>query len=58
MNTTQFEKWLNAYGACWEKGDSKAILSLFSDDSYYYETPFDEPMVGLAEIEKYWSEGA
>lgn len=58
MNSVQFEKWLNTYGECWEKGDAKAITSLFSDDAYYYETPFDEPMIGHSEIEQYWSDGA
>lgn len=58
MDIRQFEEWLSAYGTCWEEGDSKGITDLFAENAHYYETPFSEPMVGLAAIEKYWSEGA
>ena len=53
-----FESWLIEYGDCWKIGDSEGIRELFSDNAHYYETPFDDPMVGLEAIEKYWQEGA
>jgi hypothetical protein len=53
----QFEAWLNSYGRCWESGDSSAIKNLFTDDARYYETPFDEPMIGLEAISNYWRKG-
>ena len=52
------KKWLDAYGAAWEAGDSQAVIELFADDAEYYETPFDAPMVGKDAIHQYWSEGA
>jgi uncharacterized protein (TIGR02246 family) len=52
------QRWLNRYGAAWETGDPDAAAALFSDDASYRETPFDEPMVGKAEIRRYWQEGA
>ncbi len=58
MDANKFFLWLSRYGKCWETGDSNEITNLFSDDAYYYETPFDDPMVGLTSIKKYWSEGA
>lgn len=58
MNLEEFKSWLEHYGRYWETGDSKKILELFSDDARYYETPFDEPLVGWQEIQRYWSEGA
>ncbi len=58
LNLTEFETWLSLYGKYWENGDSKSIRNLFSEGARYYETPFDEPMVGLDTIEQYWSEGA
>ncbi|WP_066018616.1 nuclear transport factor 2 family protein [Endozoicomonas atrinae] len=58
MKIEQFKTWLELYKKCWESGDSKGITELFSEDARYYETPFDEPMVGSAAIERYWLEGA
>lgn len=58
MNTESFEKWLEAYGECWESGDANAITRLFSAKARYYETPFDEPMIGRDAIAEYWEEGA
>jgi hypothetical protein len=53
-----FEEWLDAYGEAWQKGDAQAAIDLFSDNAKYYETPFNEPMIGKQAIQKYWSEGA
>ena len=55
---SDFRKWLDAYGAAWEKGDAAAAADLFSEDARYYETPFQEPMVGKEAIHSYWREGA
>lgn len=54
----EFEKWLDAYGAVWEAGDAQTAIELFTDDAEYYETPFDDPMIGRDAIQQYWSEGA
>jgi hypothetical protein len=53
-----FENWLRKYGDAWEKGDPDAAEALFTSDAQYYETPFDDPMVGLDEIYKYWKDNA
>ena len=58
INMERFDVWLSAYGKCWESGDSKGITELFTDNAHYFETPFDEPMVGIKAIEQYWREGA
>lgn len=58
MDIATFEAWLDAYGQCWESGDSKGIVRLFSAEARYYETPFDEPMAGRDAIARYWEEGA
>lgn len=54
----EFEKWLDAYGAAWQAGDAQAAIELFADDAEYYETPFDDPMIGKDAISQYWTEGA
>ena len=58
LSSNKFEEWLDNYGAAWQEGDARAAIELFSDGAEYYETPFDEPMVGKDAIHKYWSEGA
>jgi ketosteroid isomerase-like protein len=58
LSLEEYKKWLDDYGEAWQKGDADAAIGLFSDGAEYYETPFDEPMVGKEAIHKYWSEGA
>lgn len=58
LDPDAFEGWLRAYQRAWETGDPDAAVALFADDAAYYETPFDEPMVGAEAIRRYWSEGA
>ena len=58
ISMNDFKKWLDAYGAAWESGDAQAAGKLFSEETEYYETPFDEPMVGQVAIHRYWDAGA
>ncbi len=58
LDRSTFEEWLRAYGQTWEAGDPDAAVALFTATAAYYETPFDEPMVGAEAIRQYWSEGA
>ena len=53
-----FAKWLDAYGTTSKENDAKASSELFAEDARYYESPFDEPLVGRAAIYQYWSQGA
>ena len=55
-NRDTFGEWLDAYGRAWETGDPEAAARLFAEDAAYYETPFDEPMRGRAQISEYWSD--
>ena len=54
----QFERWLIGYGKAWESGNPHLAVELFTDDARYFETPFDEPMIGRQTIYRYWSDGA
>lgn len=56
MNRQSLENWLHLYGQAWEKGDSEMAAALFTKDARYYETPFDDPLVGRAAIRRYWAE--
>ncbi len=53
-----FDNWLRRYGDAWEKGDSGSTKALFTSDVHYYETPFDDPMIGIDVIYKYWKDNA
>lgn len=53
-----FKMWLDMYGTASRENDPKASTELFTRDAEYYETPFDDPMVGEEAIYQYWSEGA
>jgi len=58
MTIDDVRQWLNRYGNAWVAGDPDAVVQLFSADAAYYETPFDEPMIGTEAIRRYWTEGA
>lgn len=58
ISLKDFENWLRKYGDAWEKGDPDAAEALFTSDAQYYETPFDDPLIGLDEIYKYWKDNA
>lgn len=53
-----FRKWLDMYGKASEDGDPKAAAELFSQNAEYYETPFDDPMIGHDGVYRYWSGSA
>ncbi len=58
MESGEFARWLDRYGAAWKQGDADAVQELFTADATYHEVPFDEPMVGVDAIRRYWTEGA
>lgn len=58
LNLETFNAWLEMYGKASAENDSQASAVLFAPNAKYYETPFDEPMVGRNAIYKYWRLGA
>ncbi len=55
MDKSALAAWLDAYGEAWKNRDPDAIAKLYTEDAAYYETPYDEPMRGLAAIREYAS---
>jgi hypothetical protein len=47
-------QWLNAYIGAWKSYQPEQIAALFSDDAFYYYTPFDAPLVGRQAIVDSW----
>ena len=58
MTMNDFRRWLDRYGEAWMARDPAAVVALFSAGAAYYETPFDQPMVGSRAIHQYWTDGA
>jgi hypothetical protein len=50
-----FKEWMDMYGKACEDSDPKIAAELFTQNAEYYETPFDEPMIGQDAIYRYWS---
>ncbi|HKQ60753.1 MAG TPA: nuclear transport factor 2 family protein [Candidatus Polarisedimenticolaceae bacterium] len=55
MDAPALDAWLRAYGFAWEQRDPDAVAPLFTPDVEYRETPFTEPLRGLAELREYWA---
>ena len=58
LRMNAFGSWLEKYGEASREGDPQASANLFSQDAEYYESPFDDPIVGRDAIYQYWSAGA
>lgn len=58
LTVDTFQRWMESYGKASKENDPRASANLFSADAKYYETPFDEPMIGHEAIFQYWNNGA
>ncbi len=47
---------INAFGKGWSKGNIELLMSVFSPDAVYVETPFSEPQRGAAAVRRFWVE--
>ena len=51
-----YRQLLETFGQGWGAGDVEAILSVFSPDAVFLETPFSEQSVGSDAIRAYWKD--
>ena len=58
IDDESFRSWLDAYGHAWEAQDPEGSAALYREDALYFETPFDEPMRGVAAVRDYAAEAA
>ena len=58
LTSNEFKQWLEQYGKASQENDAKASAELFTQNARYYESPFDDPMVGREAIYQYWIKGA
>lgn len=47
--------WADAYRSAWENADAAAASDLFSKTSSYRSNIYEEPYLGRAGVQEYWS---
>ena len=47
---------MDTFAQGWSKAKLDTILSVFSEDAVFVETPFTPPISGLVEIRKWWAD--
>jgi hypothetical protein len=47
---------VDTFGKGWEKGNPDLIMSVFTPDIVFLETPFEEPKRGQEEVRDYWKD--
>jgi ketosteroid isomerase-like protein len=47
---------MDTFASAWSKGQIDKILSVFTIDAVFLETPFADPLSGLDAIRRYWSD--
>ena len=53
-----FNGWMETYGRASVQNDLRVSADLFAQDARYYESPFDEPIIGRDAIFDDWNIGA
>jgi ketosteroid isomerase-like protein len=54
VEKAEVDRWLQAYVEAWKSYDGKQIGDLFSEDVRYRYHPYDEPVLGRAELVRSW----
>jgi hypothetical protein len=54
VDKAEVDRWLRAYVEAWKSYNSEQIGDLFSEDVRYRYHPYDEPVVGRAELVRSW----
>ncbi|HEU4698366.1 MAG TPA: nuclear transport factor 2 family protein [Gemmatimonadales bacterium] len=47
---------VDTFGQGWMRGNVDVLLSVFGEEAVFVETPFSEPIRGIAGIREYWRE--
>jgi ketosteroid isomerase-like protein len=49
-------RWLADYEAAWRAPGTAGLSEIFAADAAYLQSPYEEPVVGLAAIRRMWDE--
>ena len=55
MEAKQIKKTMRKYGRAWEKKNIELLLSCFTYEGIYQESPLTNPYKGNKEIKKFWN---
>lgn len=47
-------RWLAGYEAAWRAPGTEGLGTLFTSDATYLQSPYEQPLTGLAAIERMW----
>jgi ketosteroid isomerase-like protein len=47
-------RWLAAYEAAWRAAGTEALGRLFTENATYLQSPYEQPVIGLAAIKAMW----
>ena len=54
MNREDVMRWVDEYERAWRASDPRGAARLFTETARYRRSPYEEPLVGHAEIEQFW----
>jgi ketosteroid isomerase-like protein len=54
MELRKLKKVMRTYGQAWEKQDTALLLTCFTVDGVYQESPLAKPYRGHAQIKRFW----
>jgi ketosteroid isomerase-like protein len=49
-------RWLAGYEAAWRAPGTDGLARLFADDATYLQSPYEQPIAGLAAIQVMWED--
>jgi ketosteroid isomerase-like protein len=49
-------RWLAGYEAAWRAPGTERLAGLFTADATYLQSPYQQPVIGLAAIARMWEE--
>jgi SnoaL-like protein len=54
VDRTAFGAWIENYERAWRTPGTAGLRELFTEDAGYRHSPYEDPIVGLADIEHDW----
>jgi SnoaL-like domain len=54
VTAQQVEEWLHGYERAWRAPGTESLRDLFTEDAGYRQSPYSEPLAGLAAIAAMW----
>jgi len=54
VNRTDVQRWIDAYERAWRSPGTEQLATVFSPEITYLTSPWDEPVVGLDDLARFW----